>query len=174
MDLKSALYSIFGKGKPPRRMGTGFTPYPDHLMDAHSALTGSQQKVLDFVVRKNLGWAKPNKRFSVRHIARGAGIGKTAAADARKWLVEHGYLHKTGVGPQGEWILEVSDFSIKPQATVRKNNCPVRTLSGGADTRRPVGRTSLNTPSSTYTIVPAQNFEMPPRKKVSGVFGVDW
>jgi len=59
-----------------------YTPFPNCILDNLEKYTGSEIKILNLMVRKNLGYQRPNKKFSLNYISRKLNISKPTVISA--------------------------------------------------------------------------------------------
>ncbi len=83
----------------PKSINRGFFRYPTILEKYWCDLEGSEQKVLDYILRQTKGWGKNFDKISLSQFAKGngkntkgAGISETQAAAALKALEVKGYI----------------------------------------------------------------------------------
>lgn len=83
----------------PKNIKKGFFMYPTVLDNYWCTLEGSEQKVLDYILRQINGWGKKSDKISLSQFAKGngkntkgAGISETQAAAALKALELKGFI----------------------------------------------------------------------------------
>lgn len=76
-----------------KKQHAAFTKIPNVVFDvAMSELSGSEYKVLFFVLRKTLGWNKSRDRIALSQFVQGTGLSKSAVVQAIKGLEAKGWL----------------------------------------------------------------------------------
>lgn len=98
MSKKNASPGVQFPGFPKNIKGKFFR-YPIILENYWCTLEGSEQKVLDYILRQTYGWNKKSDKISLSQFAKGngkntkgAGISETQAVAALKALEEKGYI----------------------------------------------------------------------------------
>lgn len=94
-------------GFPPE-MRRNFWMYP-RVMDAWwHQLSGSEQKTLDFILRKTWGWEKQTDRISLSQFEKGIGLSQRQIVTATRNLESNGYVRISRIkGKTNEYSLVV-------------------------------------------------------------------
>ena len=143
-------------------------------------LTGSEAKLMIFLMRKTFGWIKENDRISITQFQKGAGLSRQCVIDGLSELVKLQIIKKTEnksgnfYGMNIKWESEVIDGSLK--------NRPVYLLDYQGLKNRPVGSLKIRhtkptvkpTPNKTkYGGSPKEGEPLPQKSKVKE-FQDDW
>jgi len=116
-------------------------------------LTGSEAKLMIFLMRKTFGWIKENDKISITQFQKGAGLSRQCVIDGLSELVKLQIIKKTEnksgnfYGMNIKWESEVIDGSLK--------NRPVYLLDYQGLKNRPVG--SLKIRHTKPTVKPTPN-----------------
>lgn len=79
-----------------------WTKFPNQILDNLDSLTGIEFKIVALMVRKNLGYQNPNKKFSLRYIMLKLRIGsKLTAYKSVQSLLEKGLIRVTDKSSDG-------------------------------------------------------------------------
>ncbi len=70
----------------------GFFVYPHDLAEWWPRLTGAEQKVIDFVLRKVPGWQKESDLISLSQFVDGTGVSRAQVVRVLKTLEEKGFI----------------------------------------------------------------------------------
>jgi len=109
-----------------------FWMYPNVMDKWWRDLTGSEHKVLDFILRRTVGFKKLKDKISLSQIEKGVGkldngtgLTRPPIIKAIKGLVEKGFIKKTRNKKINEYTLIVKDFnqtSKEPLPIASKDN----------------------------------------------------
>jgi hypothetical protein len=112
------------KNKPVDKPTENWTKFPNCILDNLEHYTPQELKVLAFMVRKNIGYKEPNKRFSVRYIRSKVGMSKPTVINALNGLLEKGSIIVIETADKGirlfdiNWVEpEVKDFDRSKSLT---------------------------------------------------------
>ncbi|MDO8452043.1 MAG: replication protein [bacterium] len=123
-------------GFPPE-MRRNFWMYP-RVMDAWwHQLSGSEQKTLDFCLRKLWGWEKQSDRISLSQFEKGTGLSQRQIITASAALEQKGYVSvKRQIGKTNEYSLVVQEVHQSSEKTA---------TGGGAQNAQPTSEKITHT-----------------------------
>lgn len=75
-----------------------WTRFPNSILDNLDRYSGNELKVLALMIRKNLGWRDPNKKYAVKYIAAKTGLSKPTARKAIYSLLEKAAIDEISSG----------------------------------------------------------------------------
>ncbi|MDX9819636.1 MAG: hypothetical protein RBT16_12035 [Desulfococcus multivorans] len=75
-----------------------WTRFPNSILDNLDRYSGNELKVLALMIRKNLGWRDPNKKYAVKYIAAKTGLSKPTARKAIGSLLEKAAIDEISSG----------------------------------------------------------------------------
>lgn len=138
-------------------------PYPEELSEWWYKLTGSEQKVLDFILRHTLGFQKTSDTISyrqfikgVRNCDNGCGVRSTKTlSNAIKGLINKGYITKTGERTSGKpikycLVYKTEEKEDKGLSKIKRGSLKskkVRSL----ETKDTINNNSINNSQYIYT-----------------------
>lgn len=112
-------------GFPPEPT-TNYWPYPRALNGWWYSLSGSEQKVLDYILRHTWGFKKTADKISltqfetgVRNLDKGVGLSRPAIVKAIKGLVRKGFIRKIKGRPNKYEM--VKDFNYLGKSSLPKD-----------------------------------------------------
>jgi len=140
----------------PKEPSNNYWPYPKALNGWWHALTGSEQKVLDYILRHTWGFKKTADRISysqfiggIRNCDKGCGIvSPTTLSNAIKGLIDKGFVSKKG----GKITGKASEYSLS-FANMEEENYdlpPLQNLErGSTETVEPTSTETVDTIKET-------------------------
>ncbi len=114
-------------------LSSGYTRFPDWLLDSMDRFDPVQWKILCLIVRKNIGFSHPTKEFSVRYIAAKIGENKSTVHRHLKRMLEAGLILEMGRGSRGAMLLDLpsrpADETLSPRPSHPQRSCVPRRAS---------------------------------------------
>ncbi len=84
-----------------------WTKYPNCILDNIHIYSPSAFKVISLMVRKNIGYEKPNKNFSLSYISLKTKMGKPTSSKAVQELLKLGSIMEVGTGARGVKLYDI-------------------------------------------------------------------
>ena len=81
----------------PNRPTENWTKFPNNILDNLDKFTANEFKILSLMVRKNIGYKKPNKKFSINYVSRKLNISRQTVITSMDGLLEKGSIFVIGI-----------------------------------------------------------------------------
>jgi len=112
------------KDLPIEKPVQNWTKFPNIILDNIEKFTSAEFKILGLMVRKNIGYDKPNKRFSISYISSKTGLSDPTVIKAINGLLSKKSIKIIGSGQRSVRLFDIN--WIDPQTTTTKETLPVK------------------------------------------------
>lgn len=117
----------------PNSPQENWTKFPNNILDNLDKFEANELKILCLMIRKNLGYQNPHKKFSLRYISALTGISKQTVITALIGLQNKKSIQKIDDGTQsGKWEVlwnkPITGQKIRPELVKKLDHQPVKKL----------------------------------------------
>lgn len=149
----------------PSNWGRNYWKYPRVLDEYRSLLTGSEEKILTFILRQTFGFGKVSDRITspqfekgIGEYNKGTGLSKTSVKRGLKKLEKMGFIWKKRVG---YWVNEFGPVMVSKEQE-----------DGVKNTQDGVKNTPMNGAKNGYRAIEDNNRELSIEKKIEATFSL--